>query len=76
MKVLVEDWYDPEDPEERHILQSESATQVRSRVWTNLKFLLIVCRLSIENSDTGWNCVIIKNSTKNFHWCNEKSIAY
>ena len=32
MKVLVEDWYDHEDPEERHILQSESAAQVGSRV--------------------------------------------
>ena len=32
MKVLVEDWYDPEDPEERHVLQSESAAQVCSRV--------------------------------------------
>ena len=30
MKVLVEDWYDPpEDPGERHILQSESAAQGR-----------------------------------------------
>ena len=32
MKVLVEYWYDPEDPEERDILQSESAAQVYSCV--------------------------------------------
>ena len=32
MKVLVEDWYDPEDPEERHILQLEYAAQVCSCV--------------------------------------------